>query len=377
MRVLHCYRTYFPDTQGGGQEAIRQIALSTQAQGVNNTIFTLSPEPRPAVIHRAEGTVVRRLSWAAPASCDLGTASAFRCFRQLARAADVIHYHFPWPFADFLHKFSGVGDRRAVMTYHSDVVRQRWVGFVYRPFTRSMLGAMNAVVATSTAYARTSSVLRDFVPSTRLKVIPLGIFEESYREALIESRKLSVAERFGLSTDGYFLSLGVLRYYKGLHTLIEAAKEIEFPIVLAGDGPMRGALERLAQHLPPNRVRFLGRVSDAEKMALIAGCRALVLPSHLRSEAFGMVLLESAMLGRPMISCEIGTGTTYVNVHEETGLVVSPENSSMLASAMRQFALDETVALRWGQGARARYERLFSGDALGRAYADLYRSVLK
>jgi rhamnosyl/mannosyltransferase len=377
MQVLHCYRAYFPETQGGVPEAIRQIALSTQAEGVSNTIFTLAREPRPAVLQRAEGKVVRTYSWAAPASCDLGTLSAFKCFRQLALASDVVHYHFPWPFADFLHKFNGVGDRPTVMTYHSDIVRQRSVGLIYRPLMRWMLGTMNVVVATSSAYARSSPVLRDLVPSTRLKVIPLGIFEQSYQEALMESRNVLLGGRFGLSSNGYFLSLGVLRYYKGLHTLIESAKEIDFPIVLAGDGPMREALEQSAQRLPPGRVRFLGRVSDAEKMALIAGCRAFVFPSHLRSEAFGMVLLESAMLGRPIISCEIGKGTTFVNVHEETGLVVSPENPSMLASALRRFVTDETFALRCGQGARTRYEQLFSGRTLGNAYAALYRSLLK
>jgi len=376
MRVLHCYRTYFPDTQGGGEEAIRQIVLSTQAEGISNTIFALSPRPDPATIHRDEGTVERSLSWAAPASCDLGTVNAFRHFRRLARAADVVHYHFPWPFADLLHKFAGVDSRPAVMTYHSDVVRQRWIGLAYRPLMRSMLRAMNAVVATSAAYARTSSVLRDLVPPSRLKVIPLGLFERSYDQAREESRAISLSERFGLSTNGYFLSLGVLRYYKGLHVLIEAARRVDFPIVMAGDGPTRKVLEEAASDLPPGRVHFLGRVSDPEKMALIAGCRAFVLPSHLRSEAFGMVLLEAALLGRPMISCEIGTGTTYVNVHEDTGLVVAPENPSMLAAALQHMIVDEAFVSACGQRARARYERLFSGPALGSAYSVLYRSVL-
>jgi rhamnosyl/mannosyltransferase len=88
---------------------------------------------------------------------------------------------------------------------------------------------------------------------------------------------------------------------------------------------------------------FAGQVSDAKKVALLKRCRALVLPSHLRSEAYGMVLVEAAMYGRPLISCEIGTGTSYVNAHEETGFVVEPESSTALALAMNTLLNDDAL----------------------------------
>lgn len=318
--------------------------------------------------------MVRSLSWAAPASCDLGTLKGIRRFRQLARQSDVLHYHFPWPFADLLHHCRGI-DRPAVMTYHSDVVRQRWLGYAYRPLMLSMLRAMDIVAPTSEAYAASSPILRRHVDAARLKVIPLGIFESSYDEAVAAAAAVSIGDRFGLERNQYFLSLGVLRYYKGLHTLIEAARSVRLPVVIAGEGPMRQALETAARQLPKGRVHFLGQVSDAEKMALIAGCRAFILPSHLRSEAFGMVLVESAMMGRPMVSCEIGTGTTYVNADGETGLAIEPERPEAMAAAMNRLADDDRFAASCGRQARVRYEQLFSGDALGKGYAAAYRQV--
>ena len=54
MRVLHVYRTYFPDTQGGLEEAIRQICASTKVHGVENRVFMLSRNPQPAIINRPE-----------------------------------------------------------------------------------------------------------------------------------------------------------------------------------------------------------------------------------------------------------------------------------------------------------------------------------
>jgi rhamnosyl/mannosyltransferase len=131
----------------------------------------------------------------------------------------------------------------------------------------------------------------------------------------------------------------------------------------------------MAQELGASNVLFAGQVTDEEKVALIKRCRAMVLPSHLRSEAFGMVLVEAAMLGRPMVSCEIGTGTSYVNLDGETGFVVPPEDPDALAEALGILLVDNSLATRLGLGARTRYERMFSGPALGRAYSDLYREV--
>ena len=88
-----------------------------------------------------------------------------------------------------------------------------------------------------------------------------------------------------------------------------------------------------------------------------------------------MVLLEASMFGRPLISCEIGTGTSYVNAHEETGFVVEPQSPAALALAMNTLLNDDALSARMGEAARSRYEKLFSGPALGRAYADLFREI--
>jgi glycosyltransferase involved in cell wall biosynthesis len=290
----------------------------------------------------------------------------------LAKWADVIHYHFPWPFADLMH-LAVRPKAPAVMTYHSDIVRQRWLGRAYSPLMHRMLGAMSAVVATSPAYRRTSSVLSDTSLQEKVRVIPLGIDERSYPRGGDDG----VLRRLGLLEQApFFLFVGVLRYYKGLHTLITAAASVGARVVIAGSGPEGTPLQEQARKLGAANVTFAGQVTDAEKVALLKHCRALVLPSHLRSEAFGMVLVEAAMFGKPMISCEIGTGTSFVNADGETGIVVPPENPSELAGAMNRLMEDKGLALRFGQAARLRYEQMFSGEALGKAYAALYQEVV-
>jgi len=370
LRVLHVYRTYYPDPPGGLQEAIRQIALATKAHGISTEIFALSERPVPTECLRPEGVVIRARSWVEPASCNLGGIAAFARFAKLAKKTDIIHYHFPWPFADLLHLVVKPSVP-TVMTYHSDIVRQRWLSRAYAPLMSRTLKSMSALVATSPAYALTSTVLSHTSLTNRVRVIPLGIGERTYSN----DGDIGVLRRLGLFQEPFFLFIGVLRYYKGLHTLMRAALSTRAKIVIAGCGPEDTALKGLVQKLGLRNVVFAGQVTDAEKVALLMNCRALILPSHLRSEAYGMVLVEASMFGKPMVSCEIGTGTSFVNQHLKTGFVVAPESPRELAQAINTLLADDILVERFGRAARQRYETYFSESALGKAYADLYREV--
>ncbi|WP_253907328.1 glycosyltransferase [Herbaspirillum rubrisubalbicans] len=369
--VLHVYRTYFPDPPGGLQEAIRQIALSTTMLGVSNTVFTLSPRPQPAVLQRPEATVVRCRSWAAPASCDLGGLAAFREFAARTQASDVVHYLFPWPFLDVLH-----GTVRpscpAVLTYISDVVRQRWLNAVYGPLMWRTLKSMRVIVANAPAYASTSPVLSQPGIREKVRIIPLGIEESSYAKQGDDT----ILPRLGVQPDEpFFLFIGVLRYYKGLPFLIQAAAKLGAKVVIAGSGAELSSLRQYATQSGAHNVVFAGQVTEAEKVSLLQACQALVLPSHLRSEAYGMVLVEASMFGKPMISCEIGTGTSFVNAHEQTGIVVEPQSPEALHRAMHTLLTENGLGVRMGAAARLRYERFFSGPALGQAYLDVFKEV--
>lgn len=374
IKLLHVCRTYFPDSHGGVEEAIRQISTSVSgiAVSVETKIFALSINPQPSEIVKPEALVVRCLSLAAPASCDLGGISTFRRFAELAEWADVIHYHFPWPFADLLHLLIRP-KAPAVMTYHSDIVRQRWLGRAYAPLMHFMLKSMDAIVATSPAYATTSPMLSNPAHRDRVRVIPLGIDEHTYPHHGDDR----ILQRLGIAVDEpFFMFIGVMRYYKGLHTLLEACGQVNARVVIAGTGPKHAELQQQAQDLGLKNVIFAGQVTDAEKMSLLKQCLALVLPSHLRSEAFGMVLVEAAMCGKPMVSCEIGTGTSFVNLDGQTGFVVPPESPQDMAERLNLLLSDRALTERLARAARLRYESHFSGPALGRAHVQLYKEVL-
>jgi len=124
----------------------------------------------------------------------------------------------------------------------------------------------------------------------------------------------------------------------------------------------------------PN-VTMVGPVGDQDKAALLQLCTAFVFPSHLRSEAFGVALLEAAFAGKAMISCELGTGTSYVNVDGETGIVVPPENAEALTAAMKRLWSDEAKCLHLGRAAAERANMLFTAQAMTQRYIELYKKL--
>jgi rhamnosyl/mannosyltransferase len=368
MRILHFYKTAFPDSMGGIEQVIDQVARGALRRGVQSEVLSLTPS-------RDTGTMEINGYLSHRAKLDLHVASTsfswsvIARFAELSKQADLIHYHFPWPFMDVVHFMVRPG-KPTVLTYHSDIIRQRYLAKVYDPIKNRFLREIDSIVATSPNYLETSEVLD--LHRSKVVVIPIGLSRESYAEPTPDSLAQWRA-RFG---ERFFLFIGVIRYYKGLHVLLEAAAGSSYPIVIVGAGPIEDELKAQALELKLTNIHFLGYLPDADKVALLSLCYCVVFPSHLRSEAFGVSLLEGAMFGKPMISSEIGTGTTFINIANETGLVVPPSDAPALRAAMDRMWDDPSMALSMGLCARLRYQQYFTADQMVDSYVDLYRKVI-
>jgi len=368
MRVLHVYKSYYPDTVGGIEQVIAQLGMGLAALGDESRIYTLSSTPSPAVLRRPEGEVHRSRVTAEISSNPVSIPALYE-FRRQVGWADVVHYQFPWPFADVLHRLHARG-KPSVVSYQSDIVRQKWLLRAYTPLMNRFLDTVGLIVATSPQYLESSPALAR--RRSRVRVIPNGIDESSYPrcpDRALEGWRARVGE-------GFFLFVGVLRYYKGLDTLLEAARGLRAKIVIAGSGPEAARLEQHAARQGLGNVRFLGEVSDEDKMCLLRLSRGFVFPSHLRSEAFGMSLVEAAMCARPMVSCEIGTGTSFINQDGVTGWTVPPQDPQALRDALHKLHDQPEMALSMGAAARERFEALFTARQMARAYHAAYQDVL-
>lgn len=369
MKVLHFYKTYYPNSFGGVEQVIFQLAEGCRQFGVEAEVLSVA-----AGDGRCDKTIGSHLAHYAKRDLQLASTAfsrqAIGMFRDLSADADIIHYHFPWPFMDLTH-FCVRPDKPCVLSYHSDIVRQRMLRHIYSPLMHRFLSSMDLIVAASPNYAASSSVLQRY--RDKVRIIPYGLDENSYPKPdndTLEKWRSRIGEDF-------FLFIGVLRYYKGLHVLLDAMVGLELPLVIAGAGPIERDLREQSERLGLCNVHLVGEVSDQDKAALLQLSRALVFPSHLRAEAFGISLLEGAMYGKPLISCEIGTGTTFINIDGETGLVAPPSVPAALGATMSQLWGQPELCRLMGRRARQRFEQLFSIEQMSRQYSALYREILE
>ncbi|MEN5108379.1 MULTISPECIES: glycosyltransferase family 4 protein [Pseudomonas] len=369
IKVLHFFKTYYPDSMGGIEQVIFQIAEGCRAEGIDSQVLYLSnrgaARNQPVANHLAHR-----------AKLDLHLAStgfslsALKDFTELAREADIVHYHFPWPYMDLVHFMARV-NKPSVVSYHSDIVKQKWLLKLYQPLMHRFFQSVDRVVASSPNYAAHSPVLTRF--KDKVSIIPYGLDRSTYPKA--SAQKLAYwRARLG---ERFFLFVGALRYYKGLDYLLQAAKLNGLPVAIMGGGFLEGQLKQQAAELGLENVHFLGGLPDEDKAALLELCYGFVFPSHLRSESFGISLLEAAMYGKPLISCEMGSGTTFINLADQTGLVVPPRDATALAQAMQRLWDAPAMAQAMGAKALQRYEEVFTAPLMAASYAELYRSLLQ
>jgi rhamnosyl/mannosyltransferase len=368
MHIVQISKFSYLECYGGIEQAMRNIALYTKPLGCDHTVLVTSPHVQKIQIDETpEARIVRFPMTVNLASCPMSMSMALHA-KSYLQQADIIHYHFPWPFGEMLHLGYGI-KKPSLATYHSDIVKQKILKIFYDPFMRAFLKRVNKIVATSPQYVESSPVLESF--KDKCTVIPMGIDQATYPQASIQKQEYW-SKQLG---NKFILFIGVLRYYKGLHYLLEALKGTTITVAIVGAGPCETELKKQAKGLP--HVHFLGAVSDDDKTALLETCRAVILPSHLRSEALGLSLVEGLMYGKPLISCEIGTGTSFVNENKVTGFVVPPENPAALRQAMQTLIENDALAQRMGNAAKQRFEHIFTARKMAEAYVKLYWSISK
>jgi rhamnosyl/mannosyltransferase len=209
----------------------------------------------------------------------------------------------------------------------------------------------------------------------KVRVVPLGIDLSPFAPAAIESPEVhELRSRFGRGP--VILFVGRIVGSKGLDVLLDAARQVEANFVLVGDGP---ELERLRGRCATmgleDKVTFTGRVDPDRVRDYVAIATIGVLPSLY--ESYGLAMVEIMTAGVPMVCTELGTGTTYINRHEETGLVVPPGDPHALASALERLLHDEALRVRLGQGASLRAREHFTVAAMMRRVDDVYGEALR
>ena len=365
MKILHVYKDFDPPVHGGME---RHIALMCrfQRQWADVEALMCSRSWRTHVVER-DGTRVTEVGeWgrfqSAPAS------PLFPLYMRLKKA-DVVVVHVPNPTAEIgylLARPSGA----LVVRYHSDVVRQATAMRVYAPVLLHFLRKASVIIPTSEQYVATSAILQAVRRPDRIRVVPLGILAEEFQHP--EPARVN---RLRATYGGDFvLFSGRHRYYKGLEYLVRAARDIHAPVVIAGDGPERPAVELLARQIGANIV-FPGSLTHDDLVAHLHACSVVAFPSVERSEAFGLSILEAHACGKPVVATKLGTGVEFANLDGHTGLNVPPRDSAALAEAINRLLADPELRTRMGAFAQHRVETEFHAEQTARREFEIYQEA--
>jgi glycosyltransferase involved in cell wall biosynthesis len=252
--------------------------------------------------------------------------------------------------------------RRCVVTVHHAVpFRSRRT----RALTVFAARLANEVVVVSNAVR---DLLRDAgVPARRITVIPNGLPVPVDRSTAAELRL-----RIGVPVHATVIgTLGRLVPEKGVDDLIEAVAGVVIDgdrpyLLIAGDGPARAELERLATDRLGDHVRFLGRVPDADD--LYAACDVFALPSH--EEGFGLVYIEAALHGIPGVGARVG-GVPEAIEDGVTGHLVEPGDRAALTHVLTRLCRDPTARRQLGRAARERALARFSAPVMAARYLEV------
>ena len=229
---------------------------------------------------------------------------------------------------------------------------------------RRGLAAANAVIAVSSTIAADLRARAPELSATRIEIIPNPVDIEHLRRT---------AARSGAPIEGrYALYLGKLAPNKGTSHLIDVVEtaELDWPLVVVGDGPDRPALEsRAAASI--RDVRFVGWVDQDAAIPWLAHASMLVFPSR-GPESLSRVLIEASALGVPIAAMNTG-GTPDIVVHNETGLL--SETASGLAADVTRLRDDESLRSRLAAAARRHADARFDAPALVARVEALYEDL--
>lgn len=341
MTVLLVTHRYPPRT-GGVETHLRELATRLADCGEDVTVFSADDAPDVSTESVTNGVRIRRFR-------SLHPSGAFYVAPQMTRAirradADVVHAH---NYHAFPHLFAalGVTDERFVVTthYHGESasgIRDVLLS-LYRPLGRWAVRKADTVVAVS-EWERIR--LREAF-GVDAKVVPNGLTLRRFVDADPELRD-----------QPYLLCVGRLEEYKGVQHAVRALSHLPaYELVVAGHGPYRDELERIAREADvTDRVTFLGYVVDDRLPGLYAGAEATLTLSSF--EAYGMTVAESLAAGTPCIVREAGALVDWVGANGVVG-VGAPENTEALAQACcaavdREASVTAAGILTWDEVTR-------------------------
>jgi glycosyltransferase involved in cell wall biosynthesis len=387
LRVCHLGK-FYPPASGGIESHLQTLAQAQARLGMAVDVLCVNHRNRngadvtwrtlastPTVAEQDGPVRVDRLGRRASlARLDCCLALPHRLWRIQAADYDLLHVHAPNPTM-VLGLFLCRPRVPWVISYHSDVIRQRALLLLQRPFENWVFRRARAILVASEAYVTGSSYLQRF--RDKVVVNPFGIDLAAFLDPAPAATQAAARFRAAYA-EPLWLAVGRLVYYKGLANAIQALTQVPGRLMIVGEGPLRGELERQARAVGvADRIVWHAQLSRDELIGAYLAATALWFPSNARSEAFGIVQIEAMACGRPVLNSAIpGSGVAWVSRDGETGFTVPVDDWQALAAAANRLWHDADLRGRLGAQARRRAIEEFDARRMAERVRSVYRRAL-
>ncbi len=368
-RICIVNKAYHPHI-GGIETHVRDLALGL-GEKYDITVLTSVCSRKTTIEPDGPVRVVRSSSMGTVSSAPLTLGFGYHLRRN---TYDLVHVHFPDPVA-VLSWLAVRPKARLLVTWHSDIVRQRWaMPFLRRPLNM-FLDLASGIIATSAPYVDSSAFLSP--RRGKVRVIPLGVAPERFEPSEKKLKRAAlIRKKAGVPL---VLFAGRLVYYKGVDILLKAIASIPgVHLAIVGEGVWSSWLRAMCVELKcEDRVSFFPYQDDENYTSFFHAADIVVLPSVARSEAFGLAQVEAHMAGKPVISTNLDTGVPWVNIHGKTGLIVPPSDPASLGRAISELLKNREQRVALGGQARLSALERFSLSGMLDATSRLWDELLQ
>ena len=367
MKVLQLGKFY--PIRGGVEKVMWDLTEGLSAAGVTCDMLCArlrgdGPDERDKALYQGGGIfrfneygrVICVPAWTKKAATMIAPAM-IGWLRKHAAEYSIIHVHHPDPMAALALRLSGYKGK-VVLHWHSDIVSQRFFLALYKPLQAWLIRRADRILGTTPVYIASSPYLKEV--QEKCGYVPIGIDPIRYDADRVEAIRARNAGKTLL------FSLGRLVPYKGFSYLIEAMSLLpeRFHLILGGKGPLKEALEaQIREKNLQHRVNLLtGYIPDETVYALYGAADIFVLPSVMKTEAFGIVQIEAMSCGTPVVATRIPeSGVSWVNEEGVSGRNAVPEDARSLADAILAV---EAQKENYAEGAARRFRECFSKEII-------------
>lgn len=369
MKILQLGKFY--PIRGGVEKVMYDLMSGLSARGVDCDMMCATTEGGSRIETLNDHASLICCDTMAKAAATMISPKMIYALRRVCHNYDIIHIHHPDPMACMALYFSGY-DGSVILHWHSDILKQKYLLKLYKPFQDWLLRRADIIVGTTPIYVKESPFLKHV--QHKITSFPIGTDPWDMKKGKPNYVRESYKDK------KIIFSLGRLVEYKGYEYLIDAALHLpdDYVILIGGTGPLRAKLQTQIDASNLNdKVKLLGFIEDKDLPFYYDACSLFCLSSVFKTEAFGIVQIEAMSCSKPVIATIIpGSGTYWVNAHNESGLNIEPGNSQELANAIINITSDEHTYDMYCRGARRRYEQHFTYNKMIDNCLNIYNRVL-